>query len=180
MSGNKAESSATEHMDWTRVSEAEIELREEDLLKVSLTKMDEKTHQAKVGLTEKVKQREAEQRERERLAAEAEARRLAEEERVAEERCQEEEDRRHAEEVARKAAEGSKGKGKAKPRPCLVSKAVSTFILGCSDCSDFIGFSRWTMILSFVVRALTATKGRSRIVSLLPWVGGRHVSAART
>ena len=40
----------------------------------------------------------------------------------------EEEYRRHAEEVAHKAAEGSKGKGKAKPRPRLVSKAVSTFI----------------------------------------------------
>ena len=40
----------------------------------------------------------------------------------------EEENRRHAEKVAHKAAEGLKGKGKAKPRPRLVSKAVSTFI----------------------------------------------------
>ena len=180
MSGNKAESSATERVDWMRVSEAELELREEDPLEVLLVKMDEKTRQAKVGLAEKVKQREAEQRERERLAAEAEVRRLAKEERVAKERRREEEDRRHAEEVARKAAEGLKGKGKAKLRPHLVSKAVSTFIFGCSDCSDFVGFGRWTTISSFVVRVLAATKGRSRIVSLLPRVGGRHVSAART
>ena len=74
MSGNKAESSATECMDWMWVSEAELKLREEDPLEVLLAKMDEKTRQAKVGLAEKVKQREAEQRERERLAAEAEAR----------------------------------------------------------------------------------------------------------
>ena len=74
MSGNKAEFSATECVDWTRVSEAELELREEDPLEVSLAKMDEKTRQAKVGLAEKAKQREAERRERERLAAEAEAR----------------------------------------------------------------------------------------------------------
>ena len=180
MSGNKAESSATKRVDWTRVSEAELELREEDPLEVSLAKMDEKTHRAKVGLAKKVKQREAEWRERERLVAEAEARRLAEEERVAEERRREEEDRRHTEEVARKVAEGSKRKGKAKPRPHLVSKAVSTFIFGCSDCSDFVGFGRWTTILSFVVRALAATKGRSWIVSLLPQVGERCVSAART
>ena len=74
MSGNKAEFSATECMDWTRVSEAELELREEDPLEVSLMKMDKKTRRAKVGLAEKAKQREAEWRERERLAAEDEAR----------------------------------------------------------------------------------------------------------
>ena len=82
--------------------------------------------------------------------------------------------------MARKAAEGLKGKGQAKLRPRLVSKAVSTFIFGCLDCSDFVGFGRWTTILSFVVRALAATKGRSRIVSLLPQVGERRVSTART
>ena len=86
MSGNKVDSSATERMDWMHVTEAELKLREEDPLKVSLVKMDEKTCQAKVGLTKKAKQREAEQRERERLAAEAEVRQLAKEERVAEER----------------------------------------------------------------------------------------------
>ena len=172
------------------MSEAELELREEDPLEVSLAKMDEKTRRAKVGLAEKAKQREAERRERERLAAEAEARRLAEEERVAEERRREEEEeaeraaeaenRRHVEEVARKAAEGSKGKGKAKPRPRLVSKAMSTFIFRCSDCSDFVGFGRWTTISFFIARALAATKGRSRIVSLLPRVGEGRVSGART
>ena len=86
MSGNKVDSSATERMDWMHVTEAELKLREEDPLKVSLVKMDEKTCQAKVGLAKKAKQREAEQRERERLAAEAEVRQLAKEERVAEER----------------------------------------------------------------------------------------------
>ena len=43
MSGNKAESSATERVDWMWVSEAELELREEDPFKVSLVKMDKKT-----------------------------------------------------------------------------------------------------------------------------------------
>ena len=141
MSGN-AKSSTTEHMDWTWVTE-------EDPLKVSLAKMDEKTHQAKVGLTGKAKQREAKWREREMLAAKAEARQLAKEERVAEERCWKEEkeaecaveaeNRSHTEEVARKVAEGSKGKRKAKPRLHLVSKAVSTFIFGCSDCLILLG-----------------------------------------
>ena len=74
MSGNKAEFSATECVDWTWVLEAELELREEDPLEVSLAKMDEKTCRAKVGLAKKAKQREAERREREGLAAKAEAR----------------------------------------------------------------------------------------------------------
>ena len=108
-----------------------------------------------MGLTEKAKQSEAEWRERERLVAKAKVKRLAKEERVAEERhwkeervaeerhwkeeeeterAAEAENRRHTEEVARKVAEGLKGKGKAKLRPCLVSKAVSTFIFRCSDC----------------------------------------------
>ena len=97
-----------------------------------------------MGLTEKAKQSEAEWRERERLVAKAKAKQLAKEGRVAEERHWKEEEkteraaeaknRRHTEEVARKVAEGLKGKGKAKLRLRLVSKAVNTFIFGCSDC----------------------------------------------
>ena len=97
-----------------------------------------------MGLTEKAKQSKAEWRERERLVAKAKAKRLAKEERVAKERhwkeeeeterAAEAENRRHTEEVARKVAEGLKGKGKVKLRPRLVSKAVSTFIFRCSDC----------------------------------------------
>ena len=77
MSDIQGESTDTGNVDWMQASEEDLEISEDDVIKVSLAKMDERNRQEKLKLKEKARQREAQRKEQARKEAEAEERRVA-------------------------------------------------------------------------------------------------------